>query len=345
MGDFFSYKIHAISGMNIAQALIDSQKAEKTLSSGDLNLIIGKDSYYYKNAMPDELVNNKWPFKISIAYNKNTGDIEYLSKWVEDDRIVSAITELFPNEVFYVQRIAPYFDHSCSWYEKNTNLSTWDGREVKNVIFPVRTKLIRRKDENAIIALPVGNKDERWGKITVPLKDIPPLPEEYGTRADSALINLTEDRIFVRFQNHTENISTDELIRRYQEARVWYREQMKEEVLLTEIPAENFYHYTRRSDDCSFYILTLNCDPSTSQDGKLRITVSEENANPENGNIILGLRGKSKTAIVKNEAGEEVKTDIPIKQIEKEWNLSKALSRQNIWEGIAMTEPEEEMEH
>ena len=315
MGEWYDYKLK-IKEKNIVnlveQAGIASVKMltppYRPNATPEPRIVFPSKKAIYGNAFLERNIEEE---DHEIIIGIEGSDIYYCSKWQPDDTLADYICKNLPNEIVQVDCFAPYYDKDLHWFQKGEQGVNKEGEPVnKKFIIPTH-KQIKEKDGIYLISLPIGDKDELWGTISVDPKNI------IGDITHGCCVYFSEDIVSVRFKKHTEPLPPEEIVERDRIAKESYREGMRRNVQITDLPPDAFQ--LKEDDFGNYYVIKIPCENSISANGTLMAACPDYATQPEAGTVCLGPAGKEKNVIVVNEEGHTVGKSMKLAEIEKTW--------------------------
>lgn len=323
MGDWYSYKVRALNGdikdrllqvgfavetnersrsgdalIDIYPNKIDVAIKDHKISVNDASALNGHylGGYYWGNN-PDKIGNPLQPLRVSVSSDNK---IEYLNKWTQNFGIALAISALYPDLIVEAVEVPPY-GRSTRNYLKDGEWTNKEGEIAPLALYGINPVFFKDKIGDSIkVSLPIGDENDKWGTIILPLKNVSGYYEEQN---EYNTIMFTEEEISVKFKNKTEIMPVKDLCKKFYDNKKAFREYANAPMILSGVSERDI---TRRENNNDFYyILEIPVPENISENGILRTTVSEYNISDtdiENEkNIELGARSKFKNChVVKN---------------------------------------------
>lgn len=324
MGDWYVYRVKALNGdikdrllqdgfanitdersrsgdvlIDIYLNKIDEAIKDHEISTNDNLALKGHflGGYYFGEDNPDKMGNPLQSLRLSVS---DDNKICYLNKWIQNFGISLAISALYPDLIIEAVEIPPY-GRATRNYLKDGKWTNKEGELAPLALDGINPVFFKEKTGDSIrISLPIGDENDKWGTIILPLKNVSGYDEEQN---EYNTIMFTEDEILVRFKNKTEIMPVKDLCNKFYDNKKAFREYKNALMTLYGVSERNM---TRRENNNDFYyILEISVPENISENGILRTTVSAYNISDtdiENEkNILLGARSKFKNChVVKN---------------------------------------------
>ena len=242
----------------------------------------------------------------------------YVNKWSPNVLIAKALSALYPEEILEVKELAPYYDRDKVAYFKGGDECNLSGEKLSGVIWAPNPRLIKENpDGSAVISLPIGDADDRWGRVSVPASDLSHVTYSSAVSGETHTypnsVFFTKEAVEVVFSNRTVAMTPAELEEAYCESKNSYRAFANEEMVLERVPRENIF----RRDEYS--IVTVHVPTDVSENGRLTTTVQNPFVDFETGFVRLGPRKKEKTVQVM-ENGRLVRSRMLMEKIRDLYN-------------------------
>lgn len=250
---------------------------------------------------------------------QNEVNLEYVSLWSFDDRILEAISKAVPDELLIVERDFEWYE-SLQWYEKDGKVCNAAGVPLVQkeehgplIIHNLSPKLIKECDDgDFVVRLPIGNESDKWGTLRVAKDDVLLRHRNNsGTQElSSANIFFTKPEAAVTFRNHSYQMPADEIVNKYYASKNGYREHMKENLVVERSAATSVIHI----DNQGFYIVKFHCPYGSMEENSREVmstnrefSITVPKCYMQEDSIIIGERGKPRSVMVVNENGNLVK--------------------------------------
>ena len=324
MGDWYIYKVRALNG-DIKDRLLQDGFANITNErsrSGDILIDIYPNKideaikdhkisvnddpelnghflggYFFGEYNPDKMENPLQSLRLSVSADNKIG---YSNKWTQNFSIPFALSALYPDLIIEAVENSPYtYRRSTRNYLKDGKWTNKEGEISPLALEGINPVFFKDKTEDSIrVSLPIGDEDDKWGTINLPLKNVSGYREEQN---EYNTIMFTEEEISVKFKNKTEIMPVKDLCKKFYDNKKAFKEYSNTPMILSGVSERDI---TRRENGNDFYyIIELPVPENISENGILRTTVSEYGVtDTENGkDIDLGVRSKFKNChVVKN---------------------------------------------
>ncbi len=251
--------------------------------------------------------------------------LQYYSKWVMDEIIVTTVSRYFKDDVIYV--LASYSGNGSifSYFVKNGRDCLRDGTPTVDTIHGLSPNCINKiNEDNYQVSIPIGEDNDKWGTFTVTKNNIEwrEYVRDGVVYPERQQILLAED-IEVEFKNFSKTYTAKELADAYFDSKNTFYNKMHAPVFLENL---DMCYFNKRVDKYSgnaYYIVHIPCAQDVSEDGSISITVSEyDMTHPVSKslcNINLGVFGKERSIqIVKDK--KNVRTQMKPADIVKHYN-------------------------
>lgn len=341
MGEWYDYKVRFLNqNTNIIDKLINDRYAY--FDENNLILLIKKIDDTNKELYPDyKLLCNHYKDRNDIPYEElaigkeNDNTIFYVSKWSPYLGIVKALSYLYPDEIIETKEDAPYYDRDNISYIKNGQWCNKIGEKIQTALYGVNISLVKRITDTAYeLNLPIGEENDKWGKIIFNAKDISMYRYRYN-------ITFPKNEYTVKFKNSEIILSPKEIVTKYFESINNYHSYMNEQMVLIDVPENYLYQMRNTQSDETYYIVSVPCPSNVSENNILKTTVPDFNVKRnDNGTIDVTLtkrKNPKNCKVVKNR--EMMTAPISAEDIKKYYDADR--SREHILEEISN---EEEME-
>ena len=234
---------------------------------------------------------------IHVGQCNGGSGVFYVNKWSPNILIAKALSILYPEEILEVKELAPYYDRDKASYFKGGDECNLSGEKLSGAIWAPNLRLIKENpDGSAVISLPIGDADDRWGRASVPASDLSHITYSstvsHETYTYPNSVFFTKETVEVVFNNKTVTMTPAEIVEAYYESKNSYRAFANEEMVLDHVPRESIF----RRDEYS--IVTVYVPTDVSEDGRLTTTVQNPFVDFETGEVCLGPRKKEKTVQV-----------------------------------------------
>lgn len=324
MGDCYFYRVKALNG-DIKDRLIQDGFADITnersrssdilidiylnkideaiknheISINDNTVLNGHflGGYYFGEDNPDKMENPLQSIRLSVSADNKIG---YLNKWSQNFGIPFALSTLYPDLIIEAVEIPPY-GRATRNYLKDGKWTNKEGEIAPLALCGINPVFFKEKTEDSIkVSLPIGDENDKWGIITLPLKNVSGYYEEQN---EYDTIMFTEEEISVKFKNKTEIMPVKDLCKKFYDNKKAFREYSNAIMALYGVSERDI---TRRENNNNvYYIVEIPVPENISENGILSTTVSEytiSDTDTENEkNIKLGARNKFKNChVVKN---------------------------------------------
>lgn len=271
MGMWFDYTIQFANkeSGNLVEKLIQKRILEEDSENTDsvwvnlkmLNKEVFKDGYH-----------NDGLERIRIG-RKEDGSLFYVNKWFHDQRLAFEFSRHL-NDVFFISEESDYGDQNF-WYEKNGNLCTRSGKDVKSYIFAIKMNLVSMKGNGYKVRLPIGNEPNKWGTVYLKEECVVhhrSLEDDPFSIDSPVAVFFDKERIPVYFRSGKVEMDTTEIKNRYLQSKIDYRHFANQPVIL-EVPCENVSAKTMR-DGSTFFIITIPCTQDRSSNNEMTFATS-----------------------------------------------------------------------
>ncbi|MBR3517904.1 MAG: hypothetical protein IKO10_16500 [Lachnospiraceae bacterium] len=232
--------------------------------------------------------------------------IQYVNKWVPNYAISIALSALYPNDVIKVAECPPRRTNMVS-YMKDGDYCNREGEKcLTGIWYPSQNLIKETKDDKIRIILPIGEGNDKWGSVWVPLKNMVYDDPQSDSRSCCAIL-FTEEPIQVAFRSGTLAMSAAEFEQKYYESKDNYRYYINETMFLRGVQSCDMRE--RGSGFNRYYIVDIRVPESVSQSGVMLITCPDAGlTRTENGcDIPLGGRIKERRCrVVKNGQPETI---------------------------------------
>lgn len=330
MGEWFSYKIRfANKEENFAEALIN--KGFATYSSSVLNhkcieidLLKINPELFQKGYLDNGID------KIKVGINDNY--IYFSNKWSPDDRLCDAISKHFPNDVLdFSREYSGGKRGDSNWYQKNGIDTLKNGTPITGALYNISESLITQRRNEFIISLPIGDNNNKWGKIILPNDNIK--YSEYssinGKRKYNISVFFSVEDIPVFFKSGMKKINVKELIEKYYNSLNDYSNDMHSLIKIENLPKENFEKRFNRDIESEYYIVKIPCPEEISRSKFLTILLSKYDVDNK-GTITLGEKRISKQIQIFDDYGNRIKQHMSVPDIKKYYEESQILQQKTI---------------
>lgn len=232
--------------------------------------------------------------------------IQYVNKWVPNYAISIALSALYPNDVIKITEYPPRKTNMVS-YMKGGDYCNPEGEKcLTGIWYPSKNLIKETKDDKIRIILPIGEGNDKWGSVWVPLKNIVYDDPQSDSRTCCAIL-FTEEPIQVAFRSGTQEMSAEEFEQKYYESKDNYRYYIHETMILRGV--QSYDMRERGSGFNHYYIVDIRVPESVSQSGVMSITCPDDGCT-QRGNgydIRLGERIKERRCrVVKNGQPETI---------------------------------------
>lgn len=201
------------------------------------------------------------------------GSLFYINNGVPDQRLAFEFSRHL-DDLLFITEESDYGDQHY-WYEKNGDICTKDGKEVKGAIMAINPKLVSLNGNGYKIALPIGNEQDKWGTIYLKEECV---AHRHSLEADSlgfsgpVSVFFDKERIPVYFKSGKIEMGTSEIKNRYTQSREDYRCFANQPIIL-EVPHENVSVKMIRNMP-RFFVVTIPCSPEYSSNEEMSFAAS-----------------------------------------------------------------------
>lgn len=281
---------------SISDALIEKGFAEKVEEDGKTYLRV-----FLKKMDPVIYATDD---RESTLIDIDGNSVKYFHRWGPDDRLSTAISKCFPDDVLDSKRqYSAGYSMNISWYEKNGEDTLKDGTPSEGAIANLSPKLLKDCVDMYQISIPIGENGDKWGTIDVPKDNVKYSVSSFGDKYGIVVL-FKKGQEKVTFKNEEVMMDTKDILTKYYNSRKDYRNEMNTSIEINHLPLENITE--RIGEMGKYFIVKIPCPTEISRNGELSITLQEFNVDEENGDVCIGIKGKSRNARIMTEDGQMV---------------------------------------